>query len=68
AEAVLGAMSPTAGPVRPTLEILAERGLVRAVGAEWALTEAGAAEARRLAAERDGRPARRGLEGAEGPR
>ena len=59
AEAVLDVMEPAAGPARHTLEALEARGLARrTAAAEWVLTEAGLAEARRLAAMHDGADAR----------
>ena len=55
AEAVLDVMEPAAGHVRHTLEALEARGLARRTdAAEWTLTAAGLAEARRLAATHDG--------------
>ena len=53
---VLRLMSAGRGGVERSLEILSERGLVRAVSpGEWALTRAGIEEAEKAQAERGGR-------------
>lgn len=53
-------MSAGKGGVEKSLEVLSERGLVRAVSSgEWALTSAGLEEARRTITERDGEPGER---------
>ena len=57
---VLKLMSAGKGGVEKSLEVLSERGLVRAVSSgEWALTSAGLEEARRTITERGGEPGER---------